>query len=210
MNPSAGDEDVTPPDCFDDFQTNTFLDDDYNPCNVDNMDDFFLSQDALNEFLAPSQETWRDFLPTNNEAIITIDDSRSKQWELAKKEIEHIRRRLLELIPVVGNNNSSNNAIKMKDIALFYLGPDSKAGQFLREQLGLSKESYLSFLIMVCVQGSYQRSTYQLYHEYSLLKHELPMSQGDYMKIWKTMAGRSKLLDPKSAQIEEKHQFGRL
>ena len=90
MSVLTGDDEAVIPDCFDEFQTNSFLQDDFDPRNND-LDDCHLSKDALDEFLAPSQETWKDFLPTTNEAVITIDGSNMKQWDLAKKEIEHVR-----------------------------------------------------------------------------------------------------------------------
>ena len=81
MNFSQGNRDT---ECFDAFQSNNFLENDFEN-SYNELNDCYLSSDALDIFLAPLIETWKDFL-SNNDAVITVDSSRMKQWELGKKK----------------------------------------------------------------------------------------------------------------------------
>ena len=64
----------------------------------DYLADFYL--DDEDHFLAPSTESWKDFLPFENHAVITMDSSKDIQWKLAKEEIVHVRQRLMSLLSV--------------------------------------------------------------------------------------------------------------
>ena len=138
MNSFSDDEENVDHRYSDNYQTNNFIDNYFND-QSSGFDDCFLSKDALDDFLSPSQETWKDFLSEKNEAFITMDGSKAKQWELAKKEIKHIRRRINDLVP---EENRINDSVQMKDLVKLYLGPESKIGIFLQEELDLDKETY--------------------------------------------------------------------
>ena len=152
------------------------------------LTDCYLSENELAQLLAPSSETWKDFLPNNNEAIVTIDSSREIQWRLAKEEIEHVRRKMKELISVEDEDD-----VSFQQIVLFVIGTDSKAGCFLLEELELDTTSYLEFISTYCTQAAYRASFTQLYHESSLLKEHIKMSEDDYIKVWRKMAEKKRM-----------------
>lgn len=86
---------------FDDFLENEFR-------TQNDLSNCYLSEDALEHFLTPSQEKWKDFLPDENEAVVTMDSTKDKQWELAKKEIKHIWSRIPMLLLTAGDNDNAN------------------------------------------------------------------------------------------------------
>ena len=103
--------------------------------NQNELADCYLSEQELQSFLAPPQETWRDYLPHENEALITMDSSKDIQWKLAKDEINHVRRQVQHLLSIDEYKN-----VNMEEIIMFTLGPDSKAGLYLQAELELDKK----------------------------------------------------------------------
>ncbi len=110
-------------DHFNDYEID-FLENDF--LSQNELSDCYLSAEALDIFLAPPQERWRDYLPAEHEAVITMDSAKDVQWSLSKAEIKHVRSRLMHLL---GNENFEDAS--MKDITLFCIGPDSETGKFL-------------------------------------------------------------------------------
>ena len=152
--------------------------------------DCYLSEDALVDFLTPPQESWRDFLPEKNEAIITMNSSKDVQWKIAKKEIKHVRNRVLHLLGVDKFENM--NASTM---LLYFLGPQSKAGLFLQDELGLTPEEFLKFMSTVLIQSAYHVSATQLFDQDSLLKDKLMIEEEVYFQTWKKIAEK-KMIPP--------------
>lgn len=172
---------------FDSFDVDhDFLDDSFIEQNE--LADCYLTDEALVEFLTPPQESWRDFLPEKNEAVITMNHSKEVQWKLAKEEIEHVRKRVMEL---VGADEFKD--VNESTLVLFCLGPETKMGIFLREELELSAIEYMEFIATLCTQASYRVSSKQLFCKDSLLKGALLISEETYNGIWKRIAEKRKL-----------------
>jgi hypothetical protein len=103
--------------------------------NQNELSDCYLSELELQSFLAPPQETWHDYLPHENEALITMDSSKDIQWKLAKDEINHVRRQVQHLLSIDDYKN-----VNLEQIIMFALGLDSKAGSYLQAELELDKK----------------------------------------------------------------------
>lgn len=54
-------------------------------------DDCYLSSEELQSFLAPSIEKWNDVTSRLFPTLYPIDQYKVTQWDLAKKEIDHVR-----------------------------------------------------------------------------------------------------------------------
>ena len=159
-----------------DFELDFFSDD-------NDLTDCYLRETELNQFLAPSSEKWKDFLRGEHEAVVTIDSARDIQWKLTKEEIQHVKKTLKTLISVEGSNDPT-----LRQIINFILGPNSKIGRFFQDELELDPKSYLEFLSTYCNQAAYRVSFIQLFHETSLLKDHIKMSETDYIGVWKKIA----------------------
>ena len=83
-----------------------------------------------------------------------MDESKRKQWDMAKDEINHINSEQ--------NDDGAGDGISSDDIILYLLGPDSKLGVFLRDELGISKITFLKFLHTFCLQAAHKISSTQL------------------------------------------------
>ena len=79
----------------------------------DGMDNCVLTDDELKQISTPSQQSWKDFLPMNFPAIVTINASKDQQWKLAKKEITHVRKRMREMMDVDDDDNKKEATRKM-------------------------------------------------------------------------------------------------
>ena len=178
--------------------TSTFVEDLFDEYDLDFLDngfseqselvDCYLSEEALRVFLTPPQETWRDFLPDKNEAVITMDSSKDLQWKLAKEEVKHIRKRMMDLLSI-----ENFKEVQLKDIMMFCIGPQSKIGLFLQAELGLDELEYLQLMSTVCIQAAYRTTSIQLFHPESLLKNSTIISESAYNQIWKNMSEKKRL-----------------
>ena len=143
------------------------------PSNDNPFSDCTLDGTDLEQFLTfPAVDKWTDFLPEQNTTHITMDESKRKQWDMAKDEINHIKKRWNELLNSEQNEEGAGDGVSSNDIILYLLGPDSKLGVFLRHELGISKS-----------QAAYKISSTQLYNKKSLLKIHTPMSYKQYNEI---------------------------
>ena len=177
-----------------DFEHNFFV-------QEDNLSDCYLSADELSQFLAPSSETWKDFLPGENEAVITMDSARDIQWRMAKEEIQHVKQTLKGLLSV-----ENVEELNLRSICLFIIGPNSKVGSFLQEELDLDRKSYLEFLSTYCTQAAYRASFTQLYDKTSLLKEHIKMTEGDYIKVWRKMAEKKRMAAVQMTRTSRREQ----
>ena len=130
--------------------------------NDDSWDDCYLTRDERDSFTAPSQQKWKDLHPNDHPAIVTVDSSLEEQWELAKKEIAHVRKQVRAILNI---NKEDPDAIVGKVIQHF-IGRGSKISRFFEENLSLSGSKYLDFMHTFCMQAAYDCSVKQLYHEH--------------------------------------------
>ncbi len=170
---------------FDNYELD-FLDESFLSDNE--LADCCLGDDELRTLLAPPQETWRDYLPGDNEAVITIDSAKDKQWTLAKEEITQIRSQMQTLLDV-----SDYEDVTMGKIVMFYLGPDSKPGRYMCNELNLSKMTYLKFMNTVFISAAYHLTSRQLFHDMSLLKAHTLMKEDKYNRVWRQMSEKRRL-----------------
>ena len=124
--------------------------------------DCTFNQDELEQFLAPPQERWHDYFSTNNPAVITMDSAKTSQWDLARAEVKHVKKMMRMLL---GNSSSESNDITPDQIVMFCIGPKSKVGIFLCNELGLDEQTYLKFMSTACIQAAYRVSVTQLFHQ---------------------------------------------
>ena len=54
--------------------------------------DCYLTESELKVFLTPLTEVWKDYLSHSNDAVITMDSSKTVNWRHAKNEIEHLQK----------------------------------------------------------------------------------------------------------------------
>ena len=165
------------------FEENGFFDNEVNEYN-----DYSLLAEELEEFLAPPDcGLWEDHLSTDNPTFITMDEAKSKQWYLAKKEITHVRKKIKEMI--------GKDDVSKEDIFLYTLGPNSGVGMYLKKELDISDEKYIAFMSIFCIQCAYRMTSTELFHPFSLLKKEVPevMSEKDYNNIWRVISTKKKI-----------------
>jgi hypothetical protein len=132
------------------------------------LDDCYLSNEELKSFLAPSSEKWNDVSSRSFPTLFTIDQSKITQWDLAKREICHVRDSVKGLIQM------DSGEISLEDIVMYTLGPSSTIGSFLRLELDLNEETYLKFLITILIQGAHRISCEELFFENGCLKEFCP------------------------------------
>ncbi len=146
------------------------------------LDDCNLSTDDFQRLIAPSSESWNDFLSNEHPAVVTMDQSKSIQWILAQDEINHLKKSICQLL-----GKESNEEPTFNEIVLFVIGPDSAPGRYLMQELSLSKETYFRFMCNFLIQSAYQISVTGLYSDDSLLKSEAAMPKADYLSVWKKL-----------------------
>ena len=163
-----------------------FCEDEWGDCNLSGED----FRDLLGS-VPSSVDEWSDVNSKEHPSLFSFDDAKKKNWEMGKKEIEHIKGKISSLF----NSDTSNLSAKEihHQIALELLGPESKTGQFLCRELGMSREKYLSFMCTCTIQAAYRVSVVQLYDTMSLLKKSVPMSEENYCEIWLNMATKKEV-----------------
>lgn len=157
------------------------------------LNNCLLSEEELQELLdgCDDDPAWRDLVQTENPTIILMDSSKEFQWELAQRELDHLRESLRNLMSLDPNQSITPHAI-----AMLCLGPDSKTGRFLCDEIGLVPEKYLEFMGTLTVQAAYGVSVTELFHErLSLLKTFTLMEEKEYVDIWKKIATKRQLDD---------------
>ena len=160
---------------------------------MDDLWDCHLQGEEREIYLSPSTEKWEDYLPTSGMAKITIDQSKLVQWDRAKEEIRHVRKRLKIMILGEDHELDDLEQVSIPQIAGHFVGSNSRIGKTLRKELDLSKEDYLKFMATLCIQASYKVSVAQLYNKHSKLKESTAMEERDYKLIWKKMATKKRL-----------------
>lgn len=171
-------------DRFDFLEDLEFADNELVDCTFD--------KEELEMFLAPPQEKWTDYFSASNPAVITMDSAKKTLWQIARDEMIHVRKRMRELLRME-EDVEDGLSVTNRQILLFTIGPKSKIGDFLRDELDLDKETYLKFMSTACVQAAYRLSTFQLFHAQSLLKDSIVMGEKEYVQIWKRIAEKRKL-----------------
>ena len=156
------------------------------------LDDCNLSPDDFKDLTTPSTENWNSFSSNDHPAVVTMDQSKTIQWNLAQDEIHHLKRSISHLL-----NKEIDQEVGQDEILLFILGPNSVPGRYLRQTLSLSEETYLRFMIIFLIQSGYKVSVAGLYDKNSLLKDKAVMPKEEYLSIWKMLATLKEL--PKGA-----------
>ena len=172
----------------------TVLDDNF----TEEMDDCLLSPDERNEYLSPPLQKWIDIFCSSQPTSIKLDESKDIQWKIAKEEFCHVRKTVLSLLKVTSTNGIEEKLVR------YFLGSDSTVGKILQDKLEISKEEYLQFLYIICVQSGHALSGSQLFDKHSLLKEHLPMTREEYNEIWKRMSEKKKL--PKTSMTTGRRQ----
>lgn len=156
----------------------------------DELFDAYLDGTDLEEFLTPSAENWNDVKCTEFRTKITIDEAKDIQWDRAKSEIKSILSRMKSIL-----NIGDDGELRLDEIIMHIVGPQSAMGVILCEELGLSDEDYAKFLMSFCVQGAYKISSTQLFSSESLIKMDQLMTKGEYNAVWKLIATKKKIQD---------------
>jgi hypothetical protein len=114
------------------------------------------------------------------------------QWELAKKEIDHVRdsvKGLLGMTPA--------GEISMDDVVMYTLGASSSIGLFLQSEVDMDEEPYMRFFITrILIQKAHTRRISceeQPFFTDGCLKDVCPMDQKEYKDIWKKISSMWKL-----------------
>ncbi len=150
--------------------------------------DCTLCEDSLRKFLAPPQETWKDYSTKENPAVLTIDSAKDRQWELTKVEIREVMANVIELLGCI-----DKDGVKEESIFNFIIGPKSKVGKFLCTELGMNEMTYLKFLHTLLIQAAYKSSSEQLFMPLSRLRDCLLLKKGEYNGIWKIISEKKRL-----------------
>ena len=87
----------------------------------------------------------------------------------------------------------STEDVTAEKIILYCLGPDSDLGRFLMKELQLDKETYLKFMVTMCIQAAYKVTSTQLFHQHSLLKQHALLPKEEYNKIWQVWSTKKKV-----------------
>ena len=147
------------------------------------LEDCNLSADDFQNLVAPPSENWKSFFSTEHPAVITMDQSKTIQWNLAQDEIHHLKKSICQLL-----GKEVDEEISLDSIALYIIGPDSAPGRYLIQELSLSKETYFRFMCNFLIQSAYKISVTGLYDKDSLLRGEVAMTKTEYLSIWKKIA----------------------
>ena len=181
----------------------------YDEALNDELHDCFLSQDEIEEMMAPPTEAWKDVSSTAFRTRFTIDEAKEIQWEEAKNEITFVLEQMKKLLKEEHERSGNDypfddeSPMKKEDIIKFIVGPESSVGKILWEQLSLSEELYLKFLETLCIQAAYKVSVSQLFDPPSLLRHTAPISKDEYVNIWKEMATKKEWIVISHSLVQE-------
>ncbi len=145
--------------------------------------DYILNEADLPELQAPPTERWADYKHEENPVHITMDSAKDRQWILAKEEIRHVKKRVMDILL-----KDDIEQVTDKDLAFLCLGPESGLGSFFKEYLQFDKEMHLKFMIVFCTQTAYRLTSTQLFHKLSLLKEHAPLSEHEYNDIWRRIS----------------------
>ena len=163
----------------------------YDLCNdgVDAaLDDCNLSSNNFQDLTTPATENWNNFSSKDHPAVVTMDQSKTVQWILAQDEIHHLKKSICQLL-----GKEIDQEVQKDEIVLFILGPNSVPGRYLRQELSLSEETYLRFMINFLIQSGYKLSVAGLYDKNSLLKEKAVLSKEEYLSIWKKTCNNERI-----------------
>ena len=153
------------------------------------MEDCNLTSEELEEFLCPPDcSLWTDLLSSKNPTFVAMDESKEKQWKLAKQEILHIQKKMRELLYKLPGEDVSKN-----ELVLYTLGPNSDIGKMLMRELQLSNEKYVEFISTIFIQAAYRVTSTELFDPLSLMKDLSPLAHDEYNKIWLKFATKKRI-----------------
>ena len=148
-------------------------------------DDCYLSAEELKELSTPAVQKWKDQKAklTGEKIKFTIDSCKLRAWDLTKKEITHVRNRLLVL-----TKKSSNEGVTNLDILDLLFGENSAVATILMRELEIDHPTFMKFMATFCLQAAYRTSVTETYGEASALRDKAAMDEEDYLDIWKKIA----------------------
>ena len=84
--------------------------------------------------------------------------------------------------------------ISTNDTTNYIFGLDSSFPKIFKEKLSLSDETYLRFMSTITIQSSLALTPSQLFcEEDSILAPSIPMTQDEYVEIWKEIAVKDRM-----------------
>lgn len=102
---------------------------------------------------------------------------------LAKKEITHIRNRLLVL-----TKKDINKGVTNLEILDLLFGEKSALATILMRELEIDHPTFMQFMATLCLQAAYRTSFTEVYCVGSALLGSASMNKNDYLNIWKRIA----------------------
>ena len=160
------------------------------------LEDFYGSPDAfaeLNKAPEDSSYNWKDFSNETYGAHFSIDTSKAKVWEMAKQEINHLRKNLDKLLKEFPELCNDPSKTKEQKVILALLGSKSKVGELLMKELEMTDEQYYKWMSTNVLAAAFSVSSEQLYNEKSPLKKYAAMDKESYMEVYKKLATKNKI-----------------
>ena len=155
-----------------------FPDNDWSDCT--------LSDEEITMLLTPSLDDWNDIQQSESPSIFKIDDAKKKNWNNAKLEISHLKKRIADILgdEIMGKSKNEINQAIIFEI----LGPNKEVARYLCDELELSIEKYCAFMQTFTVQAAYRVSSTELFEKHSLLKESVAMEKEEYLNLWSKLS----------------------
>ena len=130
-----------------------------NPANnPTEFDDCYLSPEEWKELSTPAVQKWKDQKVKDSVVKFTIDSCKVRSWNLAKKEIHHVRSRLLELL-----KKSDNEGVLNEDIFNYLFGKESDLAAVLMKELEIDFDTLMCFFSTMALHAAYRMTVTETY-----------------------------------------------
>ena len=135
-------------------------------------------------------EDWTDrfISDVGEDCELFLDSAKKEAMESCKLEVEHIQRRIKQLL----KKNDDEN-ISIEDIFALALGEKSEFYIAVSEALELTRLQFAQFFGILCLQMSYKESFDSLFDSESALIDKVLMDKEDYMDVWEKIATMRKV-----------------
>ena len=140
--------------------------------NPTDFDDCYLSLDELKELSTPATQKWKDQNVKESTVKFTIDSCKLRAWNLAKKEIYHVRNRLLVLL-----KKSDNESVSNEEIFNYLFGKESVLAKMLMIELEIDFDTLMKFFSTMVLQAAYQTTVTETFGEDSSIAKDAAMIQ---------------------------------
>ena len=135
----------------------------------------------------PLPDDWDDVDVSTDTTKFSIDQAKHKQWELAKREIKHIRSQFCTATQI------NEESVEIENIFDFYVGLNSDFAQLWKNDLGFDDAAYLRFMHTVCLQSAHSQTISRTFNRKGPVSKDLLVTEEEYLKCWKTIAGVGKM-----------------